>query len=65
MTSKIHAVFPDGAGVREASLKLQALRAELVHDGSDGSSSLTATIGDECVDLAIHMITQTGGTMEV
>ncbi|BBH21313.1 hypothetical protein Back11_26580 [Paenibacillus baekrokdamisoli] len=60
MTSTIHAVYPDGSGVREASLKLQALRAQLVEDGSDGSS-LTATIGDEFVDLALHVIKETGG----
>ncbi|MFC5651770.1 hypothetical protein ACFPYJ_22155 [Paenibacillus solisilvae] len=63
MTSTIHAVFPDVSGVREAALKLQALRAELIEDGADGSS-LTATIGDEHVSLALHMIRQTGGTTE-
>ena len=62
MNSTIHAVFPDGTGVREAALKLKALRAVLVDNGSDDSSSLTATIGDEFVDLALHMIRQTGGT---
>lgn len=63
MNSTIHAVFPDSSGVREAILKLQSLRAELVEDGND-ESSLTAMIGDELVDRALQVIKQTGGITE-
>ena len=63
MTAKIHAIFPDGVGAREAELKLQALRAFQVEGGTDGES-LTATIGDEVVDRALHLIRQTGGVLE-
>ncbi|SFS86545.1 hypothetical protein [Paenibacillus sp. BC26] len=57
----IHATFQDGDGAREAQLKLMALRVLQVDGGADGAS-LTATVGDDLVDRALHLIEQTGGT---
>ncbi|MBB3108968.1 hypothetical protein FHS18_001020 [Paenibacillus phyllosphaerae] len=62
MPTRIHATFPAGTGTREAELKLQALRALDVQGSGDGS--LSATVGDESVDLALHVIQEIGGTTE-
>jgi len=64
MTSRIVAVFQDENSIREAQLKLQALRVTEVEGGADGSM-LTATVEDELVDRALHLIRQTGGTPEL
>ncbi|QYR20157.1 hypothetical protein KZ483_20215 [Paenibacillus sp. sptzw28] len=63
MMAEIHAIFPGGSGAREAELKLLALRAIQVQGGTDGSS-LTATVDEEVVDRALHLIRQSGGTPE-
>jgi hypothetical protein len=63
MMAEIHATFPDPSGAREAEMKLLALRAIQVHGGNDGGS-LTATVDEDVVDRALHLIRQTGGTPE-
>ncbi|REE93074.1 hypothetical protein A8990_102160 [Paenibacillus taihuensis] len=60
MTAMIHATFQDASGAREAQAKLQYLRVQQVDGGEDGAS-FTATVGDELVERAIHLIEQTGG----
>ncbi|GGD71625.1 hypothetical protein [Paenibacillus nasutitermitis] len=64
MTSRIVAVFQDESRTREAQLKLQSLRATEVEGGADGAM-LTATVEDELVDRALHLIRQMGGTPEL
>ncbi|RAP76735.1 hypothetical protein [Paenibacillus montanisoli] len=61
MTATIHATFQNGQGAREAQLKLQSLRVLQVDGGTDGAS-FTATVGDDLIDRALHLIEQTGGT---
>ncbi|MBW7473733.1 hypothetical protein K0T92_03115 [Paenibacillus oenotherae] len=64
MTARIHATFPDGSGAREAGIKLQALRVLELEENGDGIS-FTATVGDEMVDRALHLIRDTGGTADM
>lgn len=64
MTARIHASFPDGSCAREAGLKLQALRVLELEEDGDGAS-FTATVGDELVDRALHLIRDTGGTAQL
>jgi len=59
----IHATFEDGNRAREAQHKLQFLRVGQIDEGADGAS-WTATVGDELVERAIHLVRQTGGTIE-
>ncbi|QHT60274.1 hypothetical protein GXP70_10180 [Paenibacillus lycopersici] len=59
----LHATFQDGARAREAQRKLQFLRIEQIDQGADGAS-LTADVGDELMDRALHVIRQTGGTAD-
>ncbi|WP_308638832.1 hypothetical protein [Paenibacillus silvisoli] len=61
MTATIHATFENGHGAREAQLKLQSLRVLQV-DGGDDGASLTAMVGEDLIDRALHLIEQTGGT---
>ncbi|AZN40435.1 hypothetical protein [Paenibacillus albus] len=61
MTATIHATFQDSGDAREAQAKLQYLRVEQVNGGAD-DASFTATVGDELIERAIHLIEQTGGT---
>lgn len=60
----IHAMFEDGERAREARQKLRFLRVDGIDEGADGAS-WTATVGDELVERAIHLVRQTGGTVEL
>ncbi|QHW30454.1 hypothetical protein GZH47_06065 [Paenibacillus rhizovicinus] len=60
----IHATFQDENRAREAQRKLQFLRIEQIDEGTDGAS-LTADVGDELVERALHVIRQTGGAAEI
>ncbi|MBO7746482.1 hypothetical protein I8J29_19905 [Paenibacillus sp. MWE-103] len=60
----IRATFDDGGRAREAQHKLQFLRVDGIDESSDGTS-WTATLDDELVERAIHLVRQTGGTVEL
>ncbi|MFC4811331.1 hypothetical protein [Paenibacillus sp. GCM10023250] len=60
----IRAMFEDGSRAREAQLKLQFLRVDGIDESPDGTS-WTAAVDDELVERAIHLVRQTGGTVEL
>ncbi|WP_219836285.1 hypothetical protein [Paenibacillus sp. R14(2021)] len=63
MTATIFATFLESRHAREAQHKLQFLRVEHVDEGHDGIS-ITAMVGEELMERAMHVIRQSGGTVE-
>ncbi|CAM4265890.1 hypothetical protein [Paenibacillus tarimensis] len=60
-TYEVNASFEGAQSVREAELKLIALRASGIMTGRDGHS-LTATLDEAVVDRAVQVIRESGGT---